>query len=104
MGPLTYGLANPPDTEYAVGQAPLPFSELGGLAMTATDIIFAGSIPSLYDKYLGSVLFGPYADDLTRRLPRLSAGRVLETAAGTGIVTRALLRSLPASVDRKSVV
>jgi ubiquinone/menaquinone biosynthesis C-methylase UbiE len=67
--------------------------------VTETDIIFAGSIPSLYDKYLGSVLFGPFADDLTKRLPRLSAGHVLETAAGTGIVTRALLRSLPVSVS-----
>jgi ubiquinone/menaquinone biosynthesis C-methylase UbiE len=67
--------------------------------MTETDTIFAGSIPSLYDKYLGSILFGPFADDLTKRLPKLSAGRVLETAAGTGIVTRALLRSLPVSVS-----
>src|SRR5215467_4648332 len=67
--------------------------------MTETDIIFAGSIPSLYDKYLGSVLFEPFADDLAKRLSKLSAGRVLETAAGTGIVTRALLRSLPASVS-----
>jgi ubiquinone/menaquinone biosynthesis C-methylase UbiE len=67
--------------------------------MTETDIIFAGSIPLLYDKYLGSILFEPYADDLTKRLPKLSAGRVLETAAGTGIVTRALLRSLPVSVN-----
>jgi ubiquinone/menaquinone biosynthesis C-methylase UbiE len=67
--------------------------------MTATDIIFAGSIPSLYDKYLGPILFEPYADDLAKRLPQLSAGRVLETAAGTGIVTRALLRSLPLGVS-----
>jgi ubiquinone/menaquinone biosynthesis C-methylase UbiE len=67
--------------------------------MTKTDIIFAGSIPLLYDKYLGSILFEPYANDLTKRLPKLSEGRVLETAAGTGIVTRALLRSLPVSVN-----
>src|SRR5262245_38947848 len=67
--------------------------------MTKTDTIFAGSIPLLYDKYLGSLLFVPFAEDLAKRLPRLSSGRVLETAAGTGIVTRALLRSLPASVS-----
>src|SRR5215813_3459592 len=71
----------------------------GGLAMTETDIIFAGSIPLLYDKYLGSVLFEPFAEDLAKRLSELSAGRVLETAAGTGIATRALLRSIPISVS-----
>ena len=74
----------------------------GGLAMTKTDIIFAGSIPSLYDKYLGSVLFEPFADDLAKRLPKLSAGRVLETAAGTGIVTRALRNALPAGAKLTS--
>jgi ubiquinone/menaquinone biosynthesis C-methylase UbiE len=69
------------------------------VAMTKTDAIFAGSIPALYDKYLGPLIFEPYADDLAERLSSLSAGRVLETAAGSGIVTRALLRSLPTSVS-----
>ena len=36
--------------------------------MTKTDTIFAGSIPSLYDKYLGPLIFEPYADDLAKRL------------------------------------
>ena len=67
--------------------------------MTKTDTVFAGSIPALYDKYLGPLIFQPYADDLAKRLSSLSTGRVLETAAGSGIVTRALLRSLPASVS-----
>lgn len=67
--------------------------------MTTTDTIFAGSIPSLYDKYLGPLIFAPYADDLAKRLSSISAGRVLETAAGSGIVTRALRRSLPNSVS-----
>ena len=67
--------------------------------MAKTDTIFAGSIPSLYDTYLGPLIFEPYAGDVVRRLENLSAGRVLETAAGSGIVTRALLRSLPASVS-----
>ena len=66
--------------------------------MTKTDTIFAGSITALYDKYLGPLIFEPYAGDLAKRLSSLSSGRVLETAAGSGIVTRALLRSLPASV------
>ena len=67
--------------------------------MVKTDTIFAGSIPSLYDTYLGPLIFEPYAGDVVKRLENLSAGRVLETAAGSGIVTRALLRSLPASVS-----
>jgi SAM-dependent methyltransferase len=67
--------------------------------MTKTDTIFAGSIPALYDKYLGSLIFEPYAHDLAGRLSSLGSGRILETAAGSGIVTRALLRTLPAGVS-----
>jgi len=65
--------------------------------MTKVDTVFSGSIPSLYDKYLGPIIFEPYAEDLANRLAALSPIRVLETAAGTGIVTRALLRALPAA-------
>jgi ubiquinone/menaquinone biosynthesis C-methylase UbiE len=67
--------------------------------MTKVDTVFSGSIPSLYDRYLGPLIFEPYAQDLANRLSALNAGRVLETAAGTGIVTRALMRSLPPSVS-----
>jgi ubiquinone/menaquinone biosynthesis C-methylase UbiE len=67
--------------------------------MTKADTVFAGSIPSLYDRYLGPLIFEPYAQDLANRLSVLNAARVLETAAGTGIVTRALMRLLPASVS-----
>jgi len=62
--------------------------------MAKVDTVFSGSIPSLYDKYLGPLIFEPYAEDLARRLSALDPERVLETAAGTGIVTRALDRSL----------
>lgn len=61
--------------------------------MTSADKAFAGSIPALYDRHLGPMLFAPYAADLVRRLG--AAERVLETAAGTGIVTRALAGALP---------
>jgi ubiquinone/menaquinone biosynthesis C-methylase UbiE len=64
-----------------------------------TDAVFSGSIPSLYDKYLGPLIFETYAEDLAKRLAALNAEHVLETAAGTGIVTRALLRSLPAGAS-----
>jgi ubiquinone/menaquinone biosynthesis C-methylase UbiE len=58
------------------------------------DTAFSGSIASIYDDYLGPLIFEPYAQDLANRLSVLRAERVLETAAGTGIVTRALLREL----------
>ena len=66
--------------------------------MTEADKVFAGSIPAIYDRYLGPLIFAPYAADLGHRLADIEAGRVLETAAGTGIVTRALARALPAAV------
>src|SRR5437588_6828984 len=63
-----------------------------------TDRLFAGSIPALYERYLGPLIFEPYAADLAARLGDVRSGTVLETAAGTGIATRALVRSLPATV------
>jgi len=67
--------------------------------MKATDKLFAGSIPALYDRYLGPMIFEPYAQDLAHRMSGLRAGRVLEIAAGTGIVTRAMRRALPDTVE-----
>jgi ubiquinone/menaquinone biosynthesis C-methylase UbiE len=65
--------------------------------MAGADAIFAGSIPALYDRYLGPLLFAPYAADIAARAAALGPRRVLETAAGTGIVTEALARALPDS-------
>ena len=59
--------------------------------MTATDTVFAGSIPVLYDQHLGPLLFQPYARDIAARTGALRPARILETAAGTGIVTVALI-------------
>ena len=59
------------------------------------EVRFAGSIPELYDRHMGPVLFEPYAVDIAQRVPP-SAVRVLELAAGTGRVTRHLLAALPA--------
>jgi methylase of polypeptide subunit release factors len=63
--------------------------------VTATDTAFAGSIPEFYDRCLGPFLFESYAGDLAARAAKLRPGRVLETAAGTGIVTVALAAALP---------
>ena len=63
------------------------------------DTVFAGSIPELYDSHLVPLIFEPYAADLASRVAALEPSRVLETAAGTGVVTRAMARALPAHVD-----
>jgi len=62
--------------------------------MADSDIVFAGSIPELYERYLVPLIFEPYALDLAGRLGEAKAERVLETAAGTGVVTRALAARL----------
>ena len=67
------------------------------MTTSATDKLFAGSIPKIYDTYLVPLIFQPYADDLARRMARRRLGRVLEIAAGTGVVTRALASALPES-------
>ena len=58
--------------------------------MTESDKVFAGSIPEVYDTYLVPLIFEPYADDLAERAAALAPKTVLETAAGSGVVTRAL--------------
>ena len=63
--------------------------------MTATDSAFEGSIPAAYDRYMVPMLFEPYAADLAARARAIGPGRLLEIAAGTGAVTRALAAALP---------
>lgn len=63
--------------------------------MEDMDVRFTGSVPSNYDHYLVPLLFRPYAEALAARAARLQPKRVLETAAGTGVVTEALARALP---------
>jgi SAM-dependent methyltransferase len=64
-----------------------------------TDKAFAGSIPALYESHLVPLIFEPYAVDLAKRLASRSLTRVLEIAAGTGVVTRQLAAALPESVS-----
>ena len=65
--------------------------------MSDTDKVFTGSIPKLYDTYLVPLIFEPYAADLVNRLRSRSLSRILEIAAGTGVVTRAVASVLPES-------
>ncbi len=64
-----------------------------------TDKVFAGSIPKLYEAYFVPLIFEPYAADLATRLAARPVARVLEIAAGTGVVTRKLASALPDSVS-----
>ncbi|WP_030275610.1 class I SAM-dependent methyltransferase [Streptomyces sp. NRRL B-24484] len=56
-----------------------------------------GSIPGVYQEYLVPILVRPYARDLAARAVTHRPARVLETAAGTGAVTRELAAVLPGS-------
>jgi SAM-dependent methyltransferase len=57
---------------------------------------FSGDIPQNYDNGMGPIIFAGYAADIARRIASHTPSRVLETASGTGIVTRALRDVLPA--------
>jgi SAM-dependent methyltransferase len=63
------------------------------------DKVFAGSIPRLYEDYFVPLIFAPYATDLAGRVAIRKPTRVLEMAAGTGVVTRALASQLPAATE-----
>ncbi|HSA81071.1 MAG TPA: methyltransferase domain-containing protein [Geminicoccaceae bacterium] len=58
--------------------------------MAVGDEVFSGSIPEVYDTYLVPLIFEEFAKDLAQRTVALSPNSILETAAGTGVVTRAL--------------
>lgn len=62
-----------------------------------SDADFVGSIPEQYDRGLGPMIFVDTAADLAARTAAGNPARVLEIAAGTGIVTRALRDALPAA-------
>ncbi|HEX5632407.1 MAG TPA: class I SAM-dependent methyltransferase, partial [Gemmatimonadales bacterium] len=58
---------------------------------------FSGSIPAIYHRHIGPFLFEAYARDTVGRIPVHDGAHILETACGTGIVTRQMLERLPAS-------
>ncbi|WP_298241485.1 class I SAM-dependent methyltransferase [uncultured Bradyrhizobium sp.] len=66
--------------------------------MSSTDKVFAGSIPKLYDEYLVPMIFSVYAEDIARRVAARAPSTLLEIAAGTGAVTRAVAAALPRGV------
>jgi ubiquinone/menaquinone biosynthesis C-methylase UbiE len=70
--------------------------------MAGSDKEFAGSIPKFYDTLMVPLIFRDYAADLAELVAASSPGAVLETAAGSGVVTRALAPRLGA--DARYVV
>src|SRR5712691_8895580 len=74
-------------------------AEANSMSNADTDKVFSSSISTLYETYLVPLIFEPYATDLVNRLRSRSLSRVLEIAAGTGVVTRALAAVLPESVS-----
>jgi ubiquinone/menaquinone biosynthesis C-methylase UbiE len=63
------------------------------------NVVFAGAIPENYDRYLGPVIFEPFARDIARRLVDRKIQSLLEIACGTAIVTRRLRDTLPLGVE-----
>jgi ubiquinone/menaquinone biosynthesis C-methylase UbiE len=63
--------------------------------MQDMEMRFTGSVPASYERLMVPLVFQPYADELARRACALQPKRILETAAGTGTVTRALHQALP---------
>ena len=71
------------------------------MSSPGSDKVFAGSVPKLYETYMVPLIFEPYAVDLVHRLASRSVTRILEIAAGTGVVTRKMASVLP---ERVSIV
>ena len=60
-----------------------------------SDSNWLSSMPEIYDRCLGPTVFAPYSVDLARRAAQMTPHRILELAAGTGILTTALMAALP---------
>jgi SAM-dependent methyltransferase len=67
-----------------------------GAAMSGNLADFSGNIPENYNSGMGPIIFAGYATDIAQRIASHAPSSVLETASGTGIVTRALRDALPA--------
>jgi ubiquinone/menaquinone biosynthesis C-methylase UbiE len=62
-----------------------------------SDSAFTDAVAAFYESTLVPLIFAPYANDLALRTRALQPASVLEVACGTGVVTRALAASLPAT-------
>lgn len=67
--------------------------------MENSDINFTDSIPEFYDIYLAPLIFDEFAEDLANRAMLESPQNILEIAAGSGVVARALAAKIPSDVN-----
>ncbi|HEY4040976.1 MAG TPA: methyltransferase domain-containing protein [Rhodopila sp.] len=58
----------------------------------------ANAMPFLRDRYFAPSVLAPFADDLARRLCRLSVGPLLEVAGDTGVLTQAIASAVSAGL------
>ena len=65
--------------------------------LMTSDRVWAGSMPQAYDRWLAPAVFRPFAVDLARRAATFAPRRLLEIAAGTGVLTRELVAAVPAA-------
>ena len=63
--------------------------------VASSDPVFSGTIAAIYDRFMVPLVFQPYAELVAERAAQLEPRRILETAAGTGVVTEAMQRALP---------
>jgi ubiquinone/menaquinone biosynthesis C-methylase UbiE len=61
------------------------------------DRLWVESMPEAYDRWLAPAVFHPFAVDIAQRAARFTPRRVLEIAAGTGVLTRELAAAIPAA-------
>ncbi len=66
------------------------------MAEAETTRMFAGSVPAYYDTLMVPLIFQTYANHMAALVAASSPAAVLETAAGTGVVTRVLAPQLTA--------
>jgi len=61
------------------------------------DRLWVRSMSEAYDRWLAPAVFQPFAVDLARRAARRAPRRMLEIAAGTGVLTRELVAAVPSA-------
>ncbi len=66
--------------------------------MVEEDRRWVGSMPQAYEQWLAPAMFRPFAIELAGRVAALAPERVLEVAAGTGVLTRELLSAVKGEI------
>jgi SAM-dependent methyltransferase len=67
--------------------------------MIVSSAIPTESFLAMRDRYFVPSLLAPFADDMARRLSRISMGPLLETSADTGILTQAIASAVSAGLS-----